>query len=68
MVSRIITGLIGKRIGERYGNNGLRGAVIGAVAPALLRRALGPAGLAIGGAYLAKKAYDGRKRRNRAAV
>ena len=65
MIGRIITGVVGRRMGQRYGNSGLRGAIIGAAAPMILRRAFGPLGLAIGGGYLAKKAYDSRKRRTR---
>ena len=62
MIGKIIGAVAGKKIAERYGN-GAKGAMIGAAAPILLRRAFGPLGLAIGGGYLAKKYYDSRKAR-----
>lgn len=62
MIGKIIGAVAGKKIAERYGE-GTKGALIGAAAPFLLRRAFGPLGLAIGGGYLAKKYYDSRKAR-----
>lgn len=62
MIGKIIGAVAGKKIAERYGN-GAKGAMIGAAAPFLLRRAFGPLGLAVGGGYLAKKYYDSRKAR-----
>lgn len=62
MIGRIISAVAGKRMAGRYGN-GTRGAILGALAPTIARRAFGPLGLAIGGGYLAKKYYDGRKAR-----
>ena len=62
MIGKIIGAVAGKKIAERYGN-GTKGALIGAAAPFLLRRAFGPLGLAVGGGYLAKKYYDSRKAR-----
>ncbi|SMF61425.1 hypothetical protein [Allosphingosinicella indica] len=64
MFGKIIGGAVGKRIGARYGD-GTKGLLIGALAPVVLRRAFGPLGLAIGGGYLAKKAYDAHKERER---
>jgi hypothetical protein len=37
--------------------------IVGALAPALARRAFGPLGLVLAGGYVAKKIYDGRKGR-----
>jgi hypothetical protein len=60
MVGKIIGALVGREIDRRDGEGGLKGAVIGAAAAGVLRR-LGPLGLVLGGAYVAKKAYDRRK-------
>ena len=65
MIGKIIGAVVGERIGERYGSGG-RGALLGAVAPMLLRRLSAPVGLALLGAYGAKKLYD-RNRARRAA-
>jgi hypothetical protein len=62
MIGKIASALIGKKVAGRYGN-GTRGAIIGALVPVVARRAFGPLGLALGGAYLGKKYYDSRKRR-----
>jgi hypothetical protein len=62
MIGKIVGAVIGKRVSERYGN-GLKGAVIGAAVPVVARRAFGPLGLILGGAYVAKKVLDGRKGR-----
>jgi hypothetical protein len=67
MIGKIASAFIGKKIADRYGTGG-RGMIIGALAPALARRAFGPLGLALAGGYVAKKVYDGRKRRSRAKV
>ena len=60
MIGKIIGALVGREIDRRDGRGGLKGAAIGALAPGLIRR-LGPLGLVLGGAYVAKKAYDRRK-------
>ncbi|MDO6416899.1 hypothetical protein Q4F19_21120 [Sphingomonas sp. BIUV-7] len=60
MIGKIIGALVGRQLDRRDGDSGVKGAVIGATVPALLRR-LGPLGLILGGAYVAKKAYDSRK-------
>ena len=57
MIRGILGALIGGEIDRRDGKGGLKGAVIGTIASRLIPR-LGPFGLAIGGAYVAKKAYD----------
>lgn len=60
MIGKVIGALVGREIDRRNGNSGLKGAAIGAIAMSGLRR-LGPLGLAIGGAYVAKKAFDRRR-------
>jgi hypothetical protein len=64
MIGKIAGAFLGKKIAERYGSGG-RGMIMGALAPALARRAFGPLGLALAGGYVAKKVYDERKRRTR---
>jgi hypothetical protein len=61
----MIRSLIGAAIGRRIAGNrsGTRGAMLGAAAPFIARRAFGPLGLAVGGAYLAKRLYDSRRAR-----
>lgn len=60
MIGKIISALIGREIDRRDGDSGLKGAALGVIAAGALRRA-GPLGLALGGAWVAKKAYDRRK-------
>jgi len=60
MVGKLIGALIGAEVEKRRQESGLKGAVIGAAAVGVLRR-LGPIGLALGGAWVAKRAYDRRK-------
>ncbi len=62
MIGKIVGAMVGRRIASRQ--SGTRGMLIGAAAPWIMRRAFGPVGLAAGGAYLAKKAYDRRKRKS----
>ena len=66
MLGKIIGGYVGGKLAGRYGT-GARGAVLGALAPVVARRALGPVGLALGGAWLGKKLWD-RRRARRAGV
>jgi hypothetical protein len=61
MIGKLIGAGIGRRLAGR--NQGLRGAMVGAAAPWLLRRAFTPLGVAALGVYGAKKVYDWRKRR-----
>jgi hypothetical protein len=63
MLGKIAGAFIGKRVADRYGSGG-RGMIIGALAPAIARRAFGPLGLVLAGGYVAKKVYDSRKRRS----
>ncbi|HZG10023.1 MAG TPA: hypothetical protein VEZ70_13680 [Allosphingosinicella sp.] len=63
MIGRILTGWLGHRVGERYGNNGFKGALIGAGVSMVAKRGLGPLSLVIGGGYLAKKLIERRRAR-----
>ncbi len=60
MIGKILGAVIGRSIDRRDGQGGLKGAALGVLAAGVLRR-LGPVGLALGGAYVAKRAYDQRK-------
>ncbi|MEA1085721.1 MAG: hypothetical protein EOP65_06845 [Sphingomonas sp.] len=60
MIGKIIGALVGREMGRREGQNGLKGAAIGALSMGAMRR-MGPLGLLIGGGYVAKKAYDRRR-------
>jgi hypothetical protein len=64
----MIGNLVGAAVGERLAGprSGLRGALIGAAVPWLVRRALTPLGLLAIGAYGAKKLYDRRRARREA--
>ncbi len=60
MIGKILGALIGAKVERKREQSGLKGAVLGAAAAGLVRR-LGPVGLALGGAYAAKKWYDRRQ-------
>lgn len=60
MIGKLIGAAIGREIDQRDGRGGAKGAALGWIAAGALRRA-GPLGLALGGAWLAKRAYDRRK-------
>lgn len=64
----MIRNLIGAAIGRRIAGSGsgARGAMLGAAAPWIARRAFSPLGFAVAGAWGAKKLYD-RRRRSRTA-
>lgn len=66
MFGKILTAEIGRRLAGRH--NGLKGALLGAAAPWLLRRAFTPVGAAIIGGLVAKKVYDSRKERQLGAA
>lgn len=59
MFTKFAGAMLGKRLAGR--NQGLRGAMIGAATPWLLRRAFTPMGLTMAGLYGAKKLYDYRR-------
>ena len=61
MLGKIAAAAIGRSIDRSDGRGGLKGALMGAATMGIIRR-MGPLGLALGGAYAAKKAYDRRKR------
>ena len=61
MLGKVIGALVGEELGKRRGEGG-KGAVIGVIAASAMRR-LGPLGLALGGAFVAKKALDRRRER-----
>ena len=60
MIGKLIAALVGREIDRRDGDSGVKGAVLGAAAAGLVRRA-GPLALLAGGTWLAKRAYDRRK-------
>lgn len=66
MIGKIVTAELGRRLAGR--DNGIKGALIGAAAPWLLRRAFTPAGIAIIGAIAAMRLYDKKKQREREAA
>lgn len=61
MIGKIVGALVGRELGRRS-NRGGSGMVGGMMAAGALRR-MGPLGLILGGAYVAKKAMDRRKGR-----
>ena len=67
MFGKLLGGYVGSRVAGRY-KSGARGAILGALAPTIARRAFGPLGLAIGAGYLGKKWYDSRKARRATAA
>ena len=66
MIGKLIGASIGRRLAGRH--DGMRGALLGAAAPWLLRRAFTPLGVVALGAYGAKKYYDRRRARRAAAL
>ena len=60
MIRSLIGAAIGRRMAGR--SNGARGALLGMAAPFIARRAFGPLGFAVAGAWGAKKLYDRRRR------
>lgn len=66
MIGKIIGANVGRRIAGR--NAGMKGALLGAAAPWLLRRAFTPLGFAALGAYGVKKLYDRRRARRMATT
>ncbi len=60
MIRSAVGALIGAELDRHRGENGVRGAITGALLAAAMKR-MGPAGLVIGGAWAAKQAMDRRK-------
>lgn len=60
MIGRVVGALFGAEMQRQRGQSGLKGAAMGVVATSVLRR-MGPLGMLIGGAYVAKKALDRRR-------
>ena len=61
MLGKLLGGYVGHRMGERYGNNGLKGTLIGMGAGAIARRGAGPLALLLAGGYVARKVLDRRR-------
>ena len=59
MLRQLIGASIGRRLAGRH--DGVKGAMIGAALPWLVRRAFTPLGMLAIGAYGAKKLYDRRR-------
>lgn len=66
MIGKLIGALVGREIDRRDGQGGAKGALLGAATAGIIRRA-GPLGLLVGGAWIAKKAFDRRKAERAAA-
>jgi hypothetical protein len=62
MIGKMVGAAVGKRLAGR--NAGMKGMMLGAAAPWLLRRAFTPLGFLVMGAYGAKKYMDGRRARD----
>ncbi|WP_419807223.1 hypothetical protein [Sphingomonas sp.] len=60
MIGRIVGALVGRELDRRDGSSGFKGAALGAVAAGAMRR-LGPLGLVLGGAYVARQAMKRRR-------
>jgi uncharacterized membrane protein len=60
MIRTLLGALVGRELDRSDGKGGAKGAIVGAIATRAVSR-MGPLGLAIGGAFLAKRAYDRRK-------
>jgi hypothetical protein len=60
MLRTVLGALVGREIDRRDGRGGLGGALVGALATRAVTR-MGPLGLAVGAAYLGKKALDRRR-------
>jgi hypothetical protein len=68
MIRGLIRAAIGRRIAGRVAGSGTSGALLGLAAPWIARRAFTPLGLAVAGAWGAKKLYDRRRRTARPAT
>ena len=63
MIGKLLGALAGRRLDRRDGGSGITGALIGAAAAGLARRAIVPVGLAVGSGYLARKLIERRRGR-----
>jgi hypothetical protein len=61
MIGKLVRGLVGEKLAPR--GDRAEGAALGVAAPWLLRRAVTPVGIAILGAWGAKKLWDRRRAR-----
>ena len=66
MIGKIAGAALGRKLAGRY--DGGKGLLIGALAPVVAKRAFGPLGLAVGGAWVAKKLWDRRQAARAAQV
>jgi hypothetical protein len=64
MLAKILGAIAGEKIAGR--NNKLSGALIGAAVPVIVRRGLGPLGIALAAGWGAKKLIDYRRGRKSA--
>jgi hypothetical protein len=62
MIGKVIGALVGRELDRRDGRGGMKGALLGAATVGMMRR-MGPLGLMLGTAYIAKKAIDRRRGR-----
>lgn len=60
MIGKVVGAMVGRELDRRNGESGVKGALIGALAAGMLRR-MGPLGLVLGGAYVAKQALNRRR-------
>lgn len=60
MIGKLLGAFIGRRIDRSDGKGGMKGALMGAAAAGIVRRA-GPLGLLLGGGWLAMKHFDKRR-------
>ena len=56
MIGKLVRGYLGEKLAPR--GEGAKGALLGVAAPWLIRRAVTPLGLAVLGAWGAKKLWD----------
>ena len=60
MIGTIISALIGRSIDRRDGDSGTKGAIIGALAPTVVKRVI-PLAILAGGAFAVKRFLDSRR-------